>query len=194
MNITLNSSSSYSSLSVSGTSSTSSTSQKHRKGVIEDAAKALGMDAKDLVSELKDGKSLGDVADEKGVSRDTLASALKAGMPSEMAAKGNADEVVDKIIDQVGMPSGGPGGKGGPKGPPPGSGSSASSGIYGDSLTSSQQSTLNKLADLLGTDSASLLDDLKSGESLSTMLTDKGVSQDKLADTLQTGLLIDAKA
>lgn len=164
-------------------------------GPVEDAAKALGMTPDDVMSQLRDGKSLGDIADEKGVSRDTLATALKAGMPADRAASGDSDKAVDKIIDQVGTARG-PRGPKGPPPPPPASSSSStgSSGVYGDSLTTEQQSTLAKLADLLGTDSGSLLGDLKSGTSLSSMLADKDVSREQLAGVVQNGLLIDARA
>jgi lambda repressor-like predicted transcriptional regulator len=166
-------------------------------GALDVAAKALGLSTDDVISQLKDGKSLGDLADEQGVSRDDLASALKAGAPPGMADAANVDKVIDTMIDRVGMPERP---QGPPPGPPPGDKSglgsidSSTSGVLGSSMTADQSSMLDKLSSLLGTDSTSLLDELKSGSSLSDLLADKGVDQSKLASILQDGLLFDAKA
>jgi len=87
-------------------------------GVIGVAAKALGLSPEKVIGRLKDGESLGDLADEQGVSRDDLAAALKAGAPPGLAASGRLDEVVSSMIDQVGLPAGGT--RGPRPGPPPG--------------------------------------------------------------------------
>jgi lambda repressor-like predicted transcriptional regulator len=157
-------------------------------GLLQTAAQALGLSTDDLVSQLKSGKSLDDVASEQGVSHDDLAAAIKAGMPPERAADADADATVESIISRKGMPDR-------PQGPPPparAAGDSAS-GVLGSSLTDAQQSTLDALSDLLGTDSSSLMDSLKSGSStLADLLSAKGVDQSSLASILQDGLLFDA--
>jgi lambda repressor-like predicted transcriptional regulator len=164
-------------------------------GAIAVAAKALGLSTDDVVSQLKEGKSLADLADAQGVSRDDLATALKNGMPDGMSASGRADEIVNTIIDEVGMPQRP---QGPPPGPPPGSGADSTdtgvSGVLGSSLTQSQQTTLDSLSSLLGTDSSSLLATLKSGTSLSDLVSAAGVDDNALASILQDGLLIDTKA
>jgi lambda repressor-like predicted transcriptional regulator len=164
-------------------------------GAIAVAAKALGLSTDDVISQLKSGKSLGDIADAQGVSRTDLASALKSGMPDGTASSDKADEIVDRIINQVGLPQR-------PQGPRPDatsdstsdSGVSGVSGVLGSSLTSSQQSTLDSLSSLLGTTSDSLLGSLQSGTSLADLVSAAGVSQGSLASILQDGLLIDTTA
>jgi lambda repressor-like predicted transcriptional regulator len=167
--------------------------EKSGGGPIAVAAKALGLSTDDVISQLKDGKSLGDIADAQGVSRDDLATALKNGMPDGAAASPNADEVVNNIINRVGMPQR-------HHGTPPAddtstsSGDSTASGVLGSSLTSSQESTLNALSSLLGTDSSSLMDSLKAGTSLSDLVSAAGVDQSSLASILQDGLMFDGTA
>jgi lambda repressor-like predicted transcriptional regulator len=167
-------------------------------GAIDVAAKALGLSSDEVINQLKDGKSLGDLADEQGVSRDDLTAALKAGAPPGMAEADDVDAVISAMIDRVGMPTGGP--QGSRPGPPPGGMSGLSSidtstsGVLGSSLTNDQQAMLDQLSSVLGTDSNRLLDDLKSGSSLADLLSAQGVDQNTLASILQDGLLFDAKA
>ena len=77
---------------------------------------------------------------------------------------------------------------------PPVDPTSTSTGIFGSSLTDDQQSTLDSLSSLLGTDPSTLTSSLQSGTSLSSMLADGGVSQDDAAAVLQNGLMFDASA
>jgi uncharacterized protein YidB (DUF937 family) len=57
---------------------------------LDAAANALGMTADELLAELKAGKTLGQLADEKGVSRDALVKAMKDA----------AKEAVDKALQE----------------------------------------------------------------------------------------------
>jgi lambda repressor-like predicted transcriptional regulator len=162
-------------------------------GPMRAAAEALGLDRDDLVNALKDGKSLADVAGDRGVSVGDLASALRADMRPELAASGKADEIVSRMISE----------RGGPQGPPPpgagGQGFAATrldgsaSGIYGSSLTATQQSTLGSLSALLGTDSDSLLDSLRGGTGLYDLASRRGVSGSALSSVLQDGFLVDTR-
>jgi hypothetical protein len=171
---------------------------RHHGGeLLDTAAKALGLSKDDLVSQLKSGKSLDDVAAAQGVSHDDLAAALKAKMPPELAASDQANDLIDAITSKKGMPTRAARGL---QGPPPGTAppgtqpTDNSSGVLGSTLTEAQQTTLDKLSSLLGTDSAGLLDSLRSGSSnLSDLISAKGVNQDSLASILQDGLLFDAK-
>jgi lambda repressor-like predicted transcriptional regulator len=168
--------------------------RKHA-GLLDVAAKALGMSKADLTAALKSGKSLDDVATAQGVSHDDLAAAIKAGLPPRLANSGKADEIVQSIVSKKGMPER-PQPATAPTGPAPetAGSSSTSSGLLGATLTDHQQSTLDQLSSLLGTDSTSLLDSLKSGTSLSDLIGAKGVDQSSLASILQDGLLFDATA
>ncbi|WP_233149745.1 hypothetical protein, partial [Kineosporia sp. A_224] len=79
-------------------------------------------------------------------------------------------------------------------GPPPGDDDDDdSTGVFANSLTSTQSTTLDSLASLLGTDSTSLLDELRSGTSLSDLVASKGVDSGALANVLENGLLYDQR-
>jgi lambda repressor-like predicted transcriptional regulator len=163
-------------------------------GPLKAAAEALDMSQDDLVAALQDGRSLADVADEQGVALDDLTAALKADMPPELAASGKADEVVSNIITTTGLPQGSP--------PPPGGGrgfaasrlDGSTSGVLGSSLTAGQQSALESLSSLLGTDSESLLANLRGGTSLTDLVSRQGVSSSALASVLEDGLMVDTRA
>ncbi len=107
---------------------------------LEVAAKALGISEDDLKAELKDGKTIAEVAKEKGVDKQKVidalvadaearaAEAVKAGKITQAQADEhlkNATERITKMVDE-GFPKGGPRGgpdggpEGGPDGPPPG--------------------------------------------------------------------------
>jgi lambda repressor-like predicted transcriptional regulator len=169
--------------SLSGTNYSTDSATKP-KSAIDVAAALFGMSKADLTDELKSGKSLNDVAKEKGISTDDLDSALVKNMPPSMASSGDPLAIAQKIAAQVGMPNGP--GKGGHDGPPPSEDNSSGS--------SSATSVLDELAKLLKTDTATLKDSLSSGTSLSDLLTQSGVSMSDLADTLQQGMLVDTTA
>jgi lambda repressor-like predicted transcriptional regulator len=157
----------------------------HGGDVIATAAKALGMSTDDVKSALQNGKSLDDLAKDKGVSHDALVAAIKTGMPRGLQSSDKADAMAEGIVTRKGMPAGGPP----PGGRPDADGDDvAGTGIFGANLTATQGKTLDQLASLLGTDSSSLLSALKSGTSLADMV------QSKLAAVLQDGLLVDTKA
>jgi DNA-binding phage protein len=109
----------------------------HGRGAgLEAAAKALGITEDALKTELKDGKTLAEVAKEKGVDKQKVidalvaeakarsAAAVKAGKITQAQADEhvkNATERITKMVDE-GFPKGGRGGPGGPgdhDGPPP---------------------------------------------------------------------------
>jgi lambda repressor-like predicted transcriptional regulator len=160
-------------------------------GPMKAAAEALGMDRDNLLDALKDGKSLADLAKDQGVALDDLASALKADMPERLAASGKADDVVKRLVDQ----------KHGSRSPDDGGsrGFAASrldgsaSGVHGTSLTANQQSTLESLGTVLGTDSGSLLRSLRGGTRLTDLFSQKGLSSSKLESAVPDGLLVDTR-
>lgn len=151
-------------------------------GHITAAAEVLGLSTDDVQQALAGGSSLADLAEQQGVSRDDLVSALVAAAPADIQSSDDVEDMVGSLVDQKGLA--------GPAGPPPG----GSSGVWGETLTSSQQDTLDSLSSLLGTSSSSLLGQLYSGTSLSDLLSDGGVSLKDLAGVVQDGLLIDTQA
>ena len=162
-------------------------------GPLKAAAEALDMSQDELVAALKDGKSLADVAEDQGVALDELTAALKADMPAEMAATGKAGEIVSSIINTKGLPQGPPPPSGGGRGFAASRLDGSTSGVLGSSLTASQQSTLDSLSTLLGTDSDSLLQSLRGGTSLSDLVSRRGVSSSALTSVLADGLMVDTR-
>jgi lambda repressor-like predicted transcriptional regulator len=167
---------------------TSSTQQTRPPRYVQTAAKALGMDPADVMSALKSGKSLADLAQQQGVSTDALTTALKADAPKDLQGSSGLDAAMQKLVNQQGVRTPhGHHGHGAPSADP------SATGALTGTLTADQQSTLSTLSGLLGTDSSSLLSQLQSGTSLASLLDSKGVSSATLAASLQKGLLIDAK-
>jgi hypothetical protein len=80
-------------------------------GHLDTAAETLGLSTDELVEQLHDGTTLGEIADEAGVDRQTLVDAILA----------DQEERVTEMLDEsfTGPPAGGPaGGPAGPEGRP----------------------------------------------------------------------------
>jgi hypothetical protein len=78
---------------------------------LQSVADLFHMSTADLMSELKSGKSLADVAKEKGVSTTDLANTIKQDIENKAPANANVDPakldaVVNKLINQKGGPGG----------------------------------------------------------------------------------------
>jgi hypothetical protein len=160
------------------TTATSAVSGRHhqRQDPMAKVADALGMSGDDLKTELKSGKSLNDVATEKGVSHDDLIAAIKSGMPSGAASGTDADATAEKIADTKGMPKPPNGGHGGPKG-------------MGSGLQDSGK--LDAVKQLLDSDDVS---SSTSATDLVKKLQDKGVDLSALKNVLNNGDLLDVAA
>jgi hypothetical protein len=175
---------------VSATTSASTVSSLHRhsgppagKGPFDAVSSLLGMSADDIADQVKGGKSLDDLAKAKGVSHSDLVAALKAGAPSELQGTDGLDAMVEQIASQTGMR---------PMGPPPPPPSD--SGVLSGNVSSSQQDTLDALSSLLDMSSDDLQTSLQSGTSLVSLLKSHDVDLTDLADTLQSGFLVDKTA
>jgi hypothetical protein len=68
------------------------------KGLLDSAAKALNMTTADLTKELQSGKSIKQVADEKGVSVDSVIDAMVAG------ASANLRQAIENFVDNTHTP------------------------------------------------------------------------------------------
>lgn len=67
---------------------------------MQPVADLFKMSADDLMSELKSGKSLADISQEKGVSRDDLLNAVKQGLgQSGNIDSSKVDEIANRIVD-----------------------------------------------------------------------------------------------
>lgn len=157
------------------------------KGPFEAVSGVLGMSADEIASQVQSGKSLDDLATDKGVSHDDLVAALKAGAPQGAKDSGKLDEMVEKLTSRKGRQ--------GPMGPPPGPPPGGMGGVMGGGkLSGSQQSMLDSLSELLDISSEELQEELTSGTSLTDLLQDKGVSMNDLASAVQSGFLVDVRA
>ncbi|QTE29263.1 hypothetical protein [Pengzhenrongella sicca] len=152
-------------------------------GHISAAAEVLGLSTDEITEALAGGSSLADLAQEQGVSRDDLISALVADAPADMQALDNVEAMIGSMVDQTGL--GGPGG-----GPPPAN----SSGVLGDSMTATQQDTIDALSELIEVEPSELLAQLRSGTSLADLISGAGLDVNDLAGAVEDGLLLDATA
>lgn len=178
----------------------------HHQDPAEVVAGTLKMSADDIRAQLRQGKSLDDIATDQGVSHDDLIAAIKSGMPERMRDSDRADQVAARIAGRkgpLGPPPGGgprgPGGPGGPGGPRPdgdgdGDDGGPATGVLGKVMTPSQQQTLEGLASALDMSKDDLVSQLRSGTSLVDLVQSKGVSSSSLASVLQNGLLVDTRA
>src|SRR5690348_5146620 len=67
---------------------------------MQPVADLFKMSSDDLMSELKSGKSLADIAQEKGVSRDDLINAVKQGLSQNgNVDESKLDEIANRIVD-----------------------------------------------------------------------------------------------
>src|SRR5579862_1681172 len=111
-------------------------SSSRPKGPLDVAANLFGMSKSDLTSELKSGKSLSDIAKEKGISEDDLESALAKNDPSSASVADKLSRAKD-IATRVGLPQR-------LQGPPPSDASQSTS--SSSSSSSSGSSLLDELS------------------------------------------------
>jgi hypothetical protein len=78
----------------------------HGHNPVQAVSSLLGMDPDDVISELKSGKSLDDIASEHGVSHQDLVNALVAGMPERMRTSDRATQIAEKIATRKGLQDG----------------------------------------------------------------------------------------
>jgi hypothetical protein len=138
---------------------------RHKPPSLDKTAELLGVSADDLGNELKSGKTLGDLASEKGVSSDDLLSALKTDIKANKPA--DAPELSDDQLTQMATGIAAGKGPGGPGGPPPPRRSD-------DDDATTAENNLKTLAEKLGMSQTDLLEKLTSGENFSSLLGSAG--------------------
>ena len=133
---------------------------------LDAAAKAIGISTDALLAQLKDGKTIADVAKAKGVDVQKVIDAMVA------AVKADLEENLTKIItDQVNGKFERPDGPGGPGGPHRGFGFRGGFG-------------LDVAAKAIGVSTESLLSDLKAGKTIADVAKAKGVDVQKVIDAM----------
>ncbi len=153
-------------------------------GAADELATVLGLSGEDLRGQLAEGKSLGEIADAQGVSRDTVADTLTKGLADHLAeevAEGDltqseadahlagAKDAVDRMIDQGWGDRAGGWGKGGLGHGGPGMG---------------HRAELQALAESLGIDLDQLRTDVMGGKTVAEAAAAQGVSADDLTNAL----------
>lgn len=162
------------------------------RGATDELAAVLGLSAEDLWGQLAEGKSLGEIADAQGVSRDAVTDTLTKGLADHLAeevaegelAQGEADtrlaearEAVAAMIDRGRDDWGGGWGKGRGMG---------SGGHDHGGLGLGRAGGLHALADSLGIDLDQLRTDVMGGNTIAEAAAAQGVSTDELTGALET--------
>ena len=130
-------------------------------------AKALGVSEADLLKELQTGKSVADVAREKGVALDNVVDAVLASIKEYLP------QLLETKWGAGGMGFGGPRGFG--------------RGMFGGKdggLGFQRDSLLTSVATALGMTEADLLKELQAGKSVADLAQEKGVALDKVVDAI----------
>lgn len=76
----------------------------HDASRLQSVATTLGMDVKDVAAALRNGTSLEELAQQKGVSHDDLVAAIKAGLPPAVQQSGRADRIAEAIAARKAAP------------------------------------------------------------------------------------------
>ena len=145
----------------------------HKGESVTTAAEVLGMTAEELRAELQAGKSIADVAAEKGVDKQKVIDALVAAATARIDQMKAAlpDRMAD-LVERDG-PLGGPGGPGHHRGP-------------GRGIVNS----IDDAATALGISVQELRDELAAGKSIATIASEKG----KSLDDVKAAMIADATA
>jgi hypothetical protein len=141
------------------------------KGVMDAAAKALGLSTADLLTKLSDGKTtIADVATAQNVKLPDVISAMEAVSNSEI------QDLVNKPLPMPNFPGRGDHGGKGPMGGGPGFGFG---GFAGD-----LRGSIDSLSKSLGITSDELIKDLGNGQSIADIAKAKGVDIGPIIDSL----------
>ena len=149
-------------------------------GELDAAAKALGISVDDLQKSLADGKSIADVAKDKGVSKQKVIDAMVAAATKRLDAEKKAlPDQIAKLVD--GSFKAGPGKDGFGKGGPGKGGFGGPGGFdFG------KASGLDAAAKALGISTDDLTKALRDGKSIADVAKDKGVAEQKVIDAIVT--------
>jgi lambda repressor-like predicted transcriptional regulator len=171
--------------------------------LLETAAGYLGMTEAAVREALRDGKSLADLARDKGKSVDGLKRALRDEIRKDadqavddgVLTRGQADRLVDKLsnaVDKLVEESGGPGLDFGFREPPFGLGplGPTEKGIFPDAFPGAD--LMERAADYLGMTETAVREALRDGKSLADLARDKGKSVDGLKKALRAEIRKDA--
>ncbi|WP_433795187.1 hypothetical protein [Actinoplanes sp. CA-252034] len=156
-------------------------STERRENPMARLAAALGLPADELRARLDTGRSLNDVAAERGVAHEDLITAIKSGLTPETAATAHVDDIAERIAGKThpdrdtSLP------------PLPG-------GPLGENAGLRDETKLAGLSRLLGMSAADVTAAATGPYRLIGLLESKGVRLDALRGVLTSGDLVDVVA
>ena len=174
-----------------GTAQLASIQSQHNRShpAMDAAAKLLGMSSSDLRTALQSGQSLASIASSKGVSQDALVGAMSTAIQEANPAitADQASKVATAIATRTHSASGTP-----PSGTAPAASTAATetSGPHrhGHHRHRAMGVAMDAAAKALGTTAGVLVSSLQNGQSLASIASAKGVSQDDLVKTISSAL------
>ncbi|WP_285474349.1 hypothetical protein [Actinoplanes sp. NBRC 101535] len=141
-------------------------------------AETLGLSSAELKDELGTGKTLNDIATERGVSHDDLIAAIEQGLPATAAA-GAAEKIASS--DGATPPP--------PPPPPP-----AAPAGRGENSGLQDKEKLQQVSDLLDMDTKDVTEQATSAAGLIGLMQNRGVDLTQLRSVLSSGDILDVKA
>lgn len=162
-----------------------------RQAVLSSASSALDVSSQDLAAALASGQSLAQVAQQQGVSNDTLVSAVAAGIQSATGTSSSDSTQATKVAQQIVNRHGG-GGHHHHHAP---STDAADSTDPNSTDATDPNSPLAALASVLGMSQSDVQAALvQSGSSIGDLLDQQGVSPQDVDPSVTEGLIVDTSA
>jgi uncharacterized protein (DUF433 family) len=134
-----------------------------RDGALKAAADALGLSVKDLATELRGGKTIAQVAQEKTVDLNKVIDAMVAAAVNNGRDEAKARDAITKFVNE-GRPAGDHG--------------------RHPRLRHAVGTELDAAAQALGMDRSALVQELKDGKTIAQVAQDQGVEVDKVIDAM----------
>ena len=134
-----------------------------RDGALTAAADALGLSVKDLATELRGGKTIAQVAQDKSVDVNTVIDAMVAAAVQNGRDEAKAREVITKLVNE-GRPEGHHG--------------------HHPRLRHAIGTELDAAAQALGMERSDLVQELKDGKTIAQIAEEKGVDVDTVIDAM----------
>jgi hypothetical protein len=151
-------------------------------------ATTLGITTDELKSQLREGKSLVEIASGRNVDRDRLVAAVKEGLPTDVAA--DATRMAEEIVSTKGLPVGPSRGEGTGRSAGPGAPVSTG-GPRGQVAGLDDAAKAGRLSSLLEVDADELTATVANAKELIDLMRDKGVDLGQLGSILTSGDLVD---
>jgi hypothetical protein len=145
-------------------SAPAATAASARSGALAAAADALGISGKDLAKDLKDGKTIADVAKDKGVDVNTVIDAMVAKAVANGHDEAKAKAAITKFVNEGGA------GKGIGQGHP--------------RVRHAVRTELDSAAQALGMQPSALAQELKGGKTIAQVAQEKGVDVNTVIDAM----------